>query len=118
MSTGIGKHEFSTNHQDIYKPDLAVCPYCGNGNCLADFVDVGVGMVQCGPYHCESCGASEVSYLDKRILTEAEKKTGWYEPGSAVSESANTVNGHLVDHCMAMDFYRMGMLDDKSGGDQ
>ncbi|WP_419962149.1 hypothetical protein [Psychrobacillus sp. BM2] len=35
------------------------CPYC-NESMEADFVDVGVGMVQCGPYHCESCGASEI----------------------------------------------------------
>ncbi|MEB5480878.1 hypothetical protein P8825_15035 [Shouchella clausii] len=35
------------------------CPYCSN-ECHADFVDNGVGMVQCGPYHCYNCGASEI----------------------------------------------------------
>lgn len=35
------------------------CPYCGD-SMEADFVDVGVGMMQCGPYHCYSCGASEI----------------------------------------------------------
>lgn len=35
------------------------CPYCKE-MMEADWVDVGVGMVQCGPYHCYSCGASEI----------------------------------------------------------
>lgn len=35
------------------------CPYC-KSEMDADFVDVGVGHVQCGPYHCYSCGASEI----------------------------------------------------------
>lgn len=35
------------------------CPYCGT-ECEADWVDVGVGFVQCGPYYCENCGASEI----------------------------------------------------------
>lgn len=35
------------------------CPYC-QSEMEADFVDVGVGMVQCGPYHCYDCGASEI----------------------------------------------------------
>lgn len=35
------------------------CPYC-RMDMEADWVDVGVGMVQCGPYHCWNCGASEI----------------------------------------------------------
>lgn len=35
------------------------CPYC-KSDMEADWVDVGVGMVQCGPYHCFDCGASEI----------------------------------------------------------
>ena len=27
------------------------CPYCGS-ECEADWVDIGVGMQQCGPYYC------------------------------------------------------------------
>ncbi|WP_214807518.1 hypothetical protein [Exiguobacterium sp. s102] len=38
---------------------LHACPYCDT-KMEADFVDVGVGYVQCGPYHCYSCGASEI----------------------------------------------------------
>lgn len=35
------------------------CPYC-KSQMEADWVDVGVGMVQCGPYHCYECEASEI----------------------------------------------------------
>lgn len=113
MSTGIGKHEYSTNDFSAYSEPKAICPYCGDANCEADWVDVGIGSVQCGPYHCMSCMASEISYLDKRDLTEKEKDTGWYEPGTPVSESANTVNGALVDHKTAKELYRAGLLDIK-----
>lgn len=111
MSTGIGRHEFSTNHKSIWKPDQAICPYCGYEHCFADFVDVGVGLVQCGPYYCESCKASEISYLDKRELTDRENETGWFEPGSKVSDAANTVGGELVDHKYAKKMYNLGLLD-------
>lgn len=59
------------------------CPYCSE-SMEADWVDVGVGMVQCGPYHCQACGASEIGpehddwcYKDrdgKTIYTQAKKK--------------------------------------------
>jgi len=42
-----------------YDEPTQECPYCKN-DMYADFVDVGVGMVQCGPYHCDGCGASEI----------------------------------------------------------
>lgn len=65
------------------------CPYC-NALCCADFVDVGVGMVQCGPYHCERCGASQIGPHDEeRVLTPEEEKCGWYGPGTAAGSSAN-----------------------------
>lgn len=35
------------------------CPYCKEQT-EADWVDVGIGMIQCGPFHCTSCGASEI----------------------------------------------------------
>lgn len=72
------------------------CPYCGTP-CRADFVDVGVGMVQCGPYFCERCHASEIGAYDKpRDLTDREKETGWYAPHSEPGSSANVVNGVVV----------------------
>lgn len=102
------------------------CPYCGS-ECEADWVDVEVGMVQCGPYYCENCGASEIGpeagefnvekgvfeWNPKINFTEKEKETGWYEPGKPVSPYANTVNGVLVDHETARIAYRLGLLDEK-----
>ena len=65
------------------------CPYCGS-LCCADFVDIGVGFTQCGPYHCEGCGASEIGPYDtERPLTEREKATGWYGPDTPAGSSAN-----------------------------
>lgn len=76
------------------------CPYCG-AVCCADFVDVGVGMVQCGPYHCERCLASEIGPHDEpRYLSETERKTGWYAPNSPAGSSANVDEGggHISWH--------------------
>ena len=42
-----------------YDTPTEKCAYCGS-EMEADWVDNGVGMVQCGPYHCFSCGASEI----------------------------------------------------------
>ena len=71
------------------------CPYCRT-RCYADFVDIGVGMQQCGPYHC-GCGASEIGRFDApRRLSDAEKETGWYAPGSEPSDKANVIGGRIV----------------------
>jgi hypothetical protein len=89
------------------------CPYCGT-ECEADWVDVGVGMVQCGPYYCENCGASEIGPYDSpRELTEQENKTGWYGPGKPISDKANTFMGKPVDHKTAKALYNIGLLDKK-----
>lgn len=116
MSTGIGNHKLNlkTIGKGAYSTPLAICPYCGFDQCPADWVDVGVGMVQCGPYHCERCGASEISSLDKRGRTKKEALTGWYEPASPVSENANTYKGVLVDHRTAKQLYEVGLLDERS----
>ena len=74
------------------------CPYCGT-LCHADFVDVGVGMVQCGPFHCVECGASERgAYDEPRELSDIEKKTGWYEPDSEPGSSAIVIDGRVVGY--------------------
>lgn len=39
------------------------CPYC-ESECEADWVDIGIGYTQCGPYYCEECGASEIGSFD------------------------------------------------------
>ena len=70
-----------------YDTPTRPCPYCKT-DMEADWVDVGVGMVQCGPYHCYSCGASEIGpelydwyYKDREgetiYLTGKRKYFGW-----------------------------------------
>jgi len=82
------------------------CPYCGSP-CDCDVADVGVGFVQCGPYHCLDCGASQIGPYDKeRPLSEQEKKTGWYAPGSEPGSSANVIAGQIVSHQEARNIYR------------
>lgn len=81
------------------------CPYCGF-ECRADFVDVGVGYTQCGPYHCEQCRASEIGPYDKpRPLTAMEERTGWYGPESEPGSSANVIGGRVVSHVQARNAY-------------
>lgn len=107
MSSGIGRHKMAA-------PKVAICPYCGFPACEADWVDIGVGEDQCGPYHCPVCKASEASIYDTRSLTAREQETGWYEPGSPPSECANTVDGVLVGHKAAKVAYILGRLDNKT----
>lgn len=81
------------------------CPYCGT-ICRADFVDIGVGYQQCGPYHCDNCGASEQGPYDtERPLTARERETGWYAPGEPPGSSANVIGGRVVSHVQARAAY-------------
>ncbi len=83
------------------------CPYC-EALCSADFVDVGIGFMQCGPYHCERCGASEIGGFDeKRELTATEQKLGWYAPNTPPGSSANVDdNGRHLRYFEADTLYR------------
>jgi hypothetical protein len=88
------------------------CPYCGT-LCHADFVDIGIGYQQCGPYHCDNCKASEIgpeymSYMDTPDrLTPEEMETGWYRPGSPPGPNANVDDqGHHIPHYVADTLYR------------
>jgi hypothetical protein len=92
------------------------CPYC-NALCCADFVDIGVGYTQCGPYHCEACGASEIGPAphgapddqigDGRPLTDDERRTGWYRPGSPADAAANVDDeGRIIRYFEADTLYR------------
>lgn len=97
MSTGYayGQHE-----------PTEPCPYC-KIPCRADFVDIGVGFQQCGPFHCEQCGASEIGPFDEeRPLSEREKDTGWYAPHSEPGSSANVIHGKIVSHVQMRQAYR------------
>lgn len=99
------------------------CPYCET-ECEADWVDVGVGFVQCGPFYCIECEASQIGPNDPifdpdknyhnpegRELTDREKETWWYEPNTPVTSIANTFLSHLVDHKTAKKLYELGILD-------
>jgi len=88
------------------KEPTGPCPYC-SAECHADFVDIGVGYDQCGPYHCEACGASEIGpYDEPRELGPDEKRTGWYAPGSDPGSSANVIGGKVVPaHQMINAYY-------------
>ena len=74
-----------------------------------DTVDIGVGYQQCGPYHCESYGASEVHPNDTLPLDEDEEGTGFYK--NRISPIANTSNGKLVGYKKALQLYPLGLLD-------
>lgn len=87
------------------------CPYCGF-DCTADFVDIGVGFQQCGPFHCDHCGASEIGPNDEDCeLSESEKKTDWYEPNSPPGSSANVIDGKIVSHVQAKAAYQREFKD-------
>lgn len=106
------------------------CPYC-TFPMDCDMVDVGVGWVQCGPYFCNNCGASEMGSEQVRdgtprpltkaqaefmmITTKEERACGFYK-GGRNSPYANQVNGVLVNHKVAMAAYELGLLDPKPKG--
>lgn len=75
------------------------CPYC-RATCECDLVDVGVGFVQCGPYHCEACGAIERGAYDDSPEDQArvDTKTGWFPPSEdpRPGSSANMIAGRLA----------------------
>ena len=88
------------------------CPYCGNDGCEAEFCDVGVGYVQCGPYHCLSCKATEIGPYDKSTRTVREQELGWYAPHSAnLPDTVSTINGQFVSADLALSLYRRGRVD-------
>lgn len=89
----------------------------------ADYVDVGVGMVQCGPFCCRGCGASEIGperykhtydegwkilssedQADALGLDAEERKTGFYK--NRISPLANQHNGKVISHKQADALYR------------
>lgn len=100
----------------MFSDKIVNCPYCETP-CEADFVDVGFGLengMQCGPYFCENCHASQIGPYDSpSILNEKEKETGWYKPGRPVNKVCNTYQGDLVSHTLAKALYRKGLLDRK-----
>ena len=89
-----------------YDKDTRRCPYCGFA-CAADYVDIGVGYEQCGPYHCIECGAIEIGPYDEEVeLCDIEKETWWYAPNRPYTGSGNMVGGKLVSHEVALQVYK------------
>lgn len=107
----MGKETTVNIRGSVWDEPEEPCPYCG-AMCEADFVNIGVGMQQCGPYHCEECGASEIGPEGSEGRSAEEKKTGWYK-GGMISPHANTVGGVIVDHETAKRLYELGLLDEK-----
>lgn len=90
------------------------CPYCKEPM-DADWVDIGIGMQQCGPYHCFACDASEIGpeagnyvngeWVQNDLKLDAdEERTGFYK--GRISPHANQVNGVPIDHKTADAIYR------------
>lgn len=84
------------------------CPYC-QFPMEADYVDVGVGMQQCGPHCCDGCGASEIGpeYSEFKAagkLDPDEERTGYYR--NRISPHANQHNGKVITHRQADALYR------------
>lgn len=101
------------SNYDNYK-ERRTCPYCSYDQCEADWVDNGVGLVQCAPFYCDSCGACEIGAYDKPTeLTEQEQKLHWYQPGRAYLTCAPTFDGVPVQQDAAKFLYEIGILDKK-----
>ena len=97
--------------------DTMPCPYCGE-QCDIDYVDIGVGEIQCGPVCCLACGASQIGPEIADVqgdpkLSDHEKETYWYAPGKPWSPTANTINGVPVDHNTAKNAWRAGLSLDR-----
>lgn len=119
MSIGVGNHNYVPGYSITGPYSMlpkAICPWCGDDACEADWCDVDVGYVQCGPFHCQACGASEMAEYDVGPeRTVLENHYGWFKPGSKPSPYANTVDGKLVSHTEAKQAYVEQRLDLKPG---
>jgi hypothetical protein len=92
--------------------DTTVCPYCGEAGCSAEWVDVGVGMVQAGPFHCEACGAFELGPYDDMTPTQEERRVGWYSPTrTEMPNTVSTLDGRFLDSQTALSMYRQGLVE-------
>jgi hypothetical protein len=80
------------------------CPYCGN-ECECDEVDIGVGMAQVGPYHCDDCHAFQIDPCEDRSkLSEEEQQSGWYKGMKSVDYVDSTFDDtndieNAIKHC-------------------
>lgn len=87
------EHEWNTKillpsgHYRATGEHIACCPFCF-GKCHAEYVDVGVGMVQCEPFCCEDCGATEIGSVEGYGAPEgATVWMGYYLPVEGPSDT-------------------------------
>ena len=69
------------------KFDQMICPACGL-IAVADFVDIGVGMQQSGPFGCESCGWCESATSSEEFLIPLDDDDLSFSPAIANEGSA------------------------------
>lgn len=58
------------------------CPWCGSTNVEADWVDIGVGSEQAGPYMCHDCQSTQMNPYheeDNKNATQEELDMGWWK---------------------------------------
>lgn len=58
------------------------CGWCESEDIDCDYVDIGVGWVQCTPYTCGFCGAIQMSGNElwgEKQGTEEEREIGWWK---------------------------------------
>jgi hypothetical protein len=58
------------------------CPFCGvtfEENC--EYVDIGIGYIQCSPNVCPNCKSREIGELKYDNLDEEEKEVCWKKGG-------------------------------------
>ena len=103
-----------------YDTSQKECPYCQE-MMDADWVDVGVGMVQCGPYHCYHCEASEIGpemddwyYKDREgntIYTQGKRRYWSYakkkfRPSKDYSKSVIRYDAPVTKEELETGFYK------------
>lgn len=67
------------------------CPWCGSTNVEADWVDIGVGSEQAGPYMCHNCQSTQLYEEDYKEASQEEKEKGWWQ-GRYVDEALKERN--------------------------
>ena len=67
------------------KFDQMTCPACGL-IATADFVDIGVGMQQCGPFGCEACGWKEDQTAIEELLLPIDEDDVFSHPSQERSQ--------------------------------
>jgi|GEM_PF-6412524 len=71
---------------------IETCPCCGD-DAHAEFCDIGVGMQQIEPFHCDSCGSTQGYGPD--FNPDGSRAHGWSLP-SKPSDRGENVTGYYI----------------------